>query len=101
MDKSEKDLHMPYKVGLVCHKMIPWYQTRWVHGNYLNIPVLVSIPGGHIWFPFIQRAYSSARICKRTRLCVSCFPLYLQLPHSVWQIESMHMFLKINAYLND
>lgn len=56
MDKSEKDLHMPYKVGLVCHKMMPWYQARWVHGSYLNIPVLVSIPGGHIWFPFIQRA---------------------------------------------
>lgn len=43
MDKGEKDLHMPYKVGLVCHKMMPWYQARWVHGSYLNIRVLISV----------------------------------------------------------
>lgn len=55
MDKGEKDLHMPYKVGLVCHKMMPWYQARWVHGSYLNIRVLISVTSGHIWFPFIQR----------------------------------------------
>lgn len=68
MDKSEKDLHMPYKVGLVCHKMMPWYQARWIHGSYLNIRVLISVTNGHIWFPFIQRTEGSARICRRTRL---------------------------------